>query len=92
MSTTAEKLRRLLEIKEEIREALKTRLGYDPGPVMSAYAPLILSIHEGGTVTSVNNITPDARGNVQLYPIDIGVETTEEPEIIGILVDKKPGQ
>lgn len=49
MGTTAQKLKKLLDNKRAIRDAITEKTGEDAGEVMSTYAEKILAIEGGGT-------------------------------------------
>lgn len=49
MGTTAQKLKRLLDNKRAIRDAITEKTGEDAGEVMSTYAEKIMAIEGGGT-------------------------------------------
>lgn len=49
MGTTAKKLKRLLDNKRAIRDAITEKTGEDAGEVMSTYAEKIMAIEGGGT-------------------------------------------
>lgn len=79
MATTADKLSAAISSKADIRLALEEKIGQDPGGVLSEYAGIIRALG-GGRVSTVNGISPDNTGNVQLTAANLGISFVVQGE------------